>query len=388
MKILFCNYEYPPLGGGGGVINKLVAEELAKRHEVTILTSQGLGLPEFVVENGVKVHRVPVFFRSRQAAANFPSMLAYLPSAYVKGRQLVRAEHFDVINTHFVVPTGPVGQWLSTYADIPNVLSVHGGDLYDPSKFSSPHRHAILRVLVRYLLHKAEVVVGQSNNTLQNVRDYYDAQLSCECIPLGIVRPQSTEVAKRAKYGLDDDAVVLVAVGRLVSRKAVDQLVQVVKDLANPKVQLLVIGSGPQQANLEQLAKDMGIRAQIRFLGQVDEAEKFALLRMADIYASTSQHEGFGIVYLEAMACGLPVVCYDYGGQTDFLTTGKTGSLVKLNDRQAFTEAIRQLALAPASRESMGRHNKMAVEDYYIDHCARRYEAVFEKAIAIRHQGR
>ncbi|MCK5395921.1 MAG: glycosyltransferase, partial [Gammaproteobacteria bacterium] len=74
MRILYCNYEYPPLGGGGGVINKQIAEELAKRHTVDVLTSQGMDMPAEVVENGVTVYRVPVFFRSRQAAANLPSM--------------------------------------------------------------------------------------------------------------------------------------------------------------------------------------------------------------------------------------------------------------------------------------------------------------------------
>lgn len=384
MRILFCNYEYPPLGGGGGVINKQVAEELAKQHEVSVLTSQGMGLPQFAIENGVKVYRVPVFFRSRQAAANFPSMMAYLPSAYLKGRRLVQQEKFDVINTHFVVPTGPVGDWLSSYADIPNVLSLHGGDLYDPSKFTSPHRHGILRSLVRHLLHRAEVVVGQSTNTLQNVRDYYDPKLPCECIPLGIVRPESQEVARRADYGLPEDAVVLTAVGRLVARKAVEQLVQMVKDLGDPKVHLMVMGSGPQQPPLEQLARDIGVSSQVHFLGQVEEADKFKVLRMSDIYTSTSQHEGFGIVYLEAMACGLPVVCYDYGGQTDFLESGKTGYLIKLNDLKAFTQAVKELAASPESRKAMGRHNSVVVENYYIDHCAKSYEEVFERAIDIR----
>jgi len=72
MRILYCNYEYPPLGGGGGVINKQIAEELAKRHTVDVLTSQGMDMPSKTVENGVTVYRVPVFFRSRQAAANLP----------------------------------------------------------------------------------------------------------------------------------------------------------------------------------------------------------------------------------------------------------------------------------------------------------------------------
>lgn len=381
MRILFCNYEYPPLGGGGGVINKQVAEELAKRHTVDVLTSQGLGLPRVAVENNVNVYRVPVFFRSRHAAANMPSMLAYLPSGYARGRQLVREHSYDVINTHFVVPTGPLGNRLARLAGIPNVLSVHGGDLYDPSKWMSPHRHAILRTTVRGLLKKADAVVGQSSNTVKNVHDFYDPELHCETIPLGIVRPENRDAAPRSAYRLTDRDVALVTVGRLVARKAVDQLIHMVEGLNNARVHLFIIGSGPQETALKALAEERGLQGQVHFLGQVDEQEKFRVLNMADVYVSTSQHEGFGIVYLEAMACDLPVVCYDYGGQTDFLESGENGFVVKLNDLPAFQASCRTLIDNPQRRKEMGAFNRSAVEDFYIDRCAARYEALFEDVI-------
>ena len=111
MRILFCNYEYPPLGGGGGVLNAHLAEDLASRHEVTVLTSGALGTPDNEVINGVNIVRVRVFGRSEAAAANMASMASYLPMGVLKGRSMVREKRFDVINTHFVLPTGPVGPW-------------------------------------------------------------------------------------------------------------------------------------------------------------------------------------------------------------------------------------------------------------------------------------
>ena len=199
MKILFCNYEYPPLGGGGGVINALLAEELATRHEVTVLTSQGMGLPAESVVNDVRVVRAPVFFRTQLAAANVPSMLAYLPMGTAAGKRLIKANRYDVINTHFVLPTGPVGDALARFGELPHVLSVHGGDLYDPSKWMSPHRHFTLRMWVKRLLRRADRLVGQSRNTIDNVHTYYDPSLSVERIPLGIKRP-AVDVATRAEY--------------------------------------------------------------------------------------------------------------------------------------------------------------------------------------------
>ncbi|MEJ2748350.1 MAG: glycosyltransferase family 4 protein [Anaerolineae bacterium] len=196
MKILFCNYEYPPLGGGGGVVNALLAEEMAKHHDVTVLTSQGLGLPRERMENGVRVIRVPVFFRQEEAVANLRSMATFIPMAIKEGLKLLRHERFDVINTHFVLPTGPVGEVLSRYGRIPNVLSVHGGDLYDPSKTLSPHRHPILRTVIRRLLRKADAVIGQSRNTLHNMNHIYTPELEGHRIPLAIKRRYRWPVGK------------------------------------------------------------------------------------------------------------------------------------------------------------------------------------------------
>jgi len=380
MRILFCNYEYPPLGGGGGVINALLAEELATRHEVTVLTSQGLGLPTRSEENGVPVVSVPVFFRTRTAAANVPSMLAYLPLGIRHGRTLIAAPGFDIVNTHFVLPTGPVGDALARHAGIPNVLSVHGGDLYDPSKRLSPHRHRLLKAWIRRLLRRADRVVGQSRNTVQNVHNYYDEHVRCDRIPLGIRRPCQTP-ASRNDYGFGTDDNLLVTVGRLVGRKAVDQLIEVMGQLKGNHAHLLIIGSGPQEPELRRQAETLGLRGSVHFLGQTSEEEKFRILNMSDAFVSTSQHEGFGLVFLEALACGLPVVCYDHGGQTDFLEDGQTGFVVPLNDRQTFLGACRRLVQEKPERLRMADIGRERVEELYIDTCAARYEELFQELL-------
>jgi glycosyltransferase involved in cell wall biosynthesis len=381
LRILFCNFEYPPLGGGGGVVNALLAAELAKRHEVTVLTSRGIGAPAESTEDGVRVVRVPVFFRTQQATANIPSMLAYLPMGRRGGRRLMRASPYDLINTHFVVPSGPVGDALSRYGDIPNVLSIHGGDVYDPSKWTSPHRHMLLRSWITRLLRRAQYVVGQSRNTLDNMRKYYAPEIEGIRIPLGIRRPR-IETSSRQQYGFGERDVLLVTVGRLVTRKAIDQLIRMMAQIPFPQVQLLVLGTGPLAPVLHEQARRLGVDKRIRFLGYVDEQEKFRILRLSDIFVSTSQHEGFGLVFLEAMACGLPVICYDHGGQTDFLEHLRTGCVVPLNDEESFLEHCQHLIHDQSSRQRMGKENLARVEDLFIDRCAARYEEIFRRTIS------
>lgn len=379
MKILCCNYEYPPLGGGGGVVMAAMARELAKRHEVTVLTSGMKGLPAESNDAGVRVVRVPVLFRRELAVANLPSMAAYLPMGFVRGLQLGRKGAFDVINTHFVVPTGPLGSVLSHTFGIPNVLSVHGGDLYDPSKASSPHRHALLRRSVARMLRKADLVVAQSRDTAGNVRNIYGVDRSVELIPLGIERPPAAPGASRSEFDLPADAFVMVSAGRLVARKANSQLIELLARL--PDAFLVLIGDGPDAEPLQRQAHELGVQERLRMLGYVPEDKKYRALACADLFVSTSQHEGFGLVFLEAMAFGLPIVCYNRGGQTDFLTTPHTGFVAALNDLAGFTAAVAELRAASERRDTIRRHNRTLVERYFIDRCAESYERLFERVI-------
>ena len=381
LKILFCNYEYPPLGGGGGVINALLAKELAKKHDVTVLTSRCMGLPEESVENDVKIVRLPVMLRKQQSAASLASLLSFVVNGLVRSGQLSRNNAFDVINTHFVLPTGPVGQRLAKIAGVPNILTVHGGDLYDPSKFLSPHRHLIFRVMVRRLLQQATTVVAQSHNTIQNVHRYYIKDLPVELIPLGIDRPQRVKGCRK-KYNIDDDDIVLITVGRLVARKGLQQLIDIFSKLENETMRLVIIGSGPEEHVLRTIANECNISHRVIFPGQVNERVKLELLDIADIYVSTSQHEGFGLVFLEGMAAGLPVVCYDHGGQTDFLEDGATGFVIRLNDTEEFRAGLSRLIEDSHMRDRMSAECLRKVEEYYIENCAQKYEDLFMRAIS------
>jgi glycosyltransferase involved in cell wall biosynthesis len=381
MRILFCNYEYPPLGGGGGVVMAALARELARRHTVTVLTSRAMGLPAQSEEGGVRVVRAPVFFRRELAVANLSSMLSYLPMAALRGLTLRRSGSFDLINTHFVVPTGPVGDLLGRFYGIPNVLSVHGGDLYDPSKRLSPHRLPVLRRPIAYLLRRADALVGQSRNTLQHVEDYYGVRRRARLIPLGIDRPPQVPRTARREFGIPEEAFVMVTVGRLVARKATVRLIEAMAGAQRPDTHLLIVGDGPDAGAVRGAAANLGLSERVHLLGQVPEVRKYQALAVADVFISATQHEGFGLVFLEAMAYGLPVICYDHGGQTDFLVDGETGHLVPLNDLDRLTRSLVNLHDQPAVRAAMGEHNRRCVENYFIDTCANRYEALFQEVI-------
>jgi glycosyltransferase involved in cell wall biosynthesis len=205
-----------------------------------------------------------------------------------------------------------------------------------------------------------------------------------DLIPLGIERPPAAVSASRSDFGLPADAFVLVTVGRLIPRKQITQLVAALSRSGVAKAHLLVVGSGPEEASIRSAAAAHGVAARVHFLGSLGDTEKYRALAAADAFASTSQHEGFGLVFLEAMAMGLPVICYDHGGQTDYLATGVTGHVLPLDDVDAFGRAIRDLAGSRERCRRLGETNRARVEEFFIDRCAARYESLMERVIAGR----
>jgi len=381
MRILMVNYEYPPLGGGGGVIHHAIASELARRHEVTVLTSRTRGLSKEELREGVRIVRTPILGRRDLPTASLASMLSFFPSSLLAGTGLLRRGRFDLINTHFAIPSGPSAVLLARGCRLPHVLSLHGGDLYDPSKKLSPHRIALLRAVVRFVIRSADRVVAQSRNTRQNAYRYYGVNRDIDLIPHGIASPQFRQVT-RAQLGLGGARFVLVTVGRLVRRKSVDHLIRALGPLRHLNAVLAIVGSGPEEEALMRCAAELGVGDRVVFMGQVEEERKWQILGAADLYVSSTLHEGFGLTYLEAMRVGLPIVSYSNGGQSDFLRQGETGALLQPGDIEGLSKTIRTLLINGEARRRMSTRCQEVAAEYSIEGCARSYEAIYEAVIA------
>jgi glycosyltransferase involved in cell wall biosynthesis len=384
-RVLIVTYEYPPLGGGGGVIFRDLAEELARQIEVCVLTSGRPGLPEREQRGALEIVRVPVFMRNADATASLPSMLSFFPSSLRAGTRLLRERPFDLVHTSFAVPSGPSGVLLARRSGLPHVLSLHGGDLYDPSKTLSPHRTPLLKQTVRWVIHASDRVVAQSSDTRHRAVSIY-GERDVDTIPLAVPRPSFTPVA-RGELGLDlaDGDFVLVTVGRLVARKGLDALLQVMSQLGSARFKLVVVGEGPARSELETKARSLGVADAVRFAGYVSEERKRQILEASDLYVSTSLHEGFGIVFLEGMQHGLPVVCFDRGGQVDFVNDS-VGRLLPLGDLARCRAAILEIAGDAALRERLGAAARRLAEEYSVERYAQRYRNIYAECLA--HSGR
>lgn len=376
MRLLIFNYEYPPLGGGGGIETRDLAEELARRHEVQVITTGFKGYPQKEKINGVIIYRVPVWGRNSLPTASLLSMITFFPSAFVRGLFVIWSFKPECVNAHFAIPSGLPAVLLAKLFRIPFVLTLIGGDIYDPSKGISPHKHWLLRFVVSFVAKHADKLTAISNDTKKRAIEYHKISSDIEVIPLGLVPPS---FSKKSKENLNfaNNFIHFITIGRLVPRKGYGDLLKSFANLKNKNGVLHILGDGPLRDDLKKESEELGIRDRVIFHGRVGEREKYELLSASDIYVSASHHEGFGICFLEAMFANLPIITTDKGGQTDFLTN-RNAVLVSVGDREELSMAMGKMMQDKDARKNMGENNSRDVRNLLIDKTSQRYEEIFK----------
>jgi D-inositol-3-phosphate glycosyltransferase len=186
----------------------------------------------------------------------------------------------------------------------------------------------------------------------------------------------------------------IVVAGRLVERKGVDDAIRALAYV--PQAELLIAGGPPARHldgdpechRLQDVARATGVLGRVRFLGRVEHAEMPKLLQSADVVVTVPWYEPFGIVPLEAMACGRPVIAAAVGGLADTVVDGVTGILVPARDPQALAAALRALATDQIRCEGYGMAGRQRVLARYTwDRVAAETEAAYERVHAQRSAG-
>ncbi len=184
---------------------------------------------------------------------------------------------------------------------------------------------------------------------------------------------------------------VLLTVARLVPRKGIDTVLQALPPLLDrsPDLQYWIVGNGPAQASLAQQAQELGLMHAVRFMHEVSDSELPEIYRKSTIFVMPPRAdyragsvEGFGIVYLEASASGLPVIAADSGGAAEAMIENETGLLVPPDDPPALTNALLRLLNDSGMRDRMGRAGRRWVEsEMNWDRAGRQMISIIERAL-------
>jgi glycosyltransferase involved in cell wall biosynthesis len=247
----------------------------------------------------------------------------------------------------------PLASALRRITGAPSILVLHGVE-----GWTRP-RAPLRRIAVRY----ADFIVAVSGYTLTRFSEWASlpegrsAVLPC-CVDLERFTPGPPSKAVVTKYGLANAAIVL-SLGRLAGSeryKGFDELLEVLGDLRRlePDVLLVIAGSGDDRARLEAKARAQGVHSFVRFTGYVPDEELIDLYRASRVFVLAGRGEGFGIVLLEAMACGIPVVASTLDGSFEAVGGGKLGTAVDPRDGVALVSAIREALHRPLGIRSSG----------------------------------
>jgi phosphatidylinositol alpha-1,6-mannosyltransferase len=312
------------------------------------------GFDAAAAAEGIRIERVP-------------SRILYFPTPGARRRIAALASE---VGASFVVydPVLPLGL-LGPRLSIPYGVVLHGAEV------AVPARLPLTRGLLGQVLGGASLVVsagrypGSEAARLASASGgprHVEVPPGVDCTQFAPLPPDE-RVAARARLGLPVDAPVVASVSRLVPRKGMDVLIEAVHRLraSYPDLVLVIAGSGREAGRLAAQARR--VAAPVRFLGRVSEGDKRAILASADIFAMACrsrwwglEEEGFGIVFLEAAACGTPQVAGDSGGAAEAVDDGITGVVVRRpRDAGAVAGALRRLLADPDLRRRMGNAARM-----------------------------
>jgi phosphatidylinositol alpha-1,6-mannosyltransferase len=310
-------------------------------------------------ERGVRIERVP-------------GPILFFPTVGTRNavRRCVTEHGIDLVLFDPALPLGLLGPRLH----VPYGLVLHGAEVTVPGRLPGS------RAALRRVLEGAELIVSAGTYPAaegRRVAPGITAQVVE--IPPGVDASAITPLkaserrAARVELGLPTQSPLVVSVSRLVPRKGMDVLIEAVDRLASsyPDLTLAIAGDGRERRRLERLAAQSQL--DVRVLGRISDEERSALLGIADVFVMAChnrwfglEQEGFGIVFLEAAAAGVPQIAGASGGAPEAVLDGVTGLVVDApDDPGAVAEALRALLADPARRRRMGRAARTRVQESF-----------------------
>ncbi len=308
MKIAILVYYFPPkwLAGTEIATYKMATHLARKGHEVHVITSWDEGLPKVHVENGFYIHRIPKLDIRFLGVITFWLKMVFeinnIKPNIVHGQSLLM---------------GPPAWIAKKIFGFPYVVWGQGSDVYSPGWFE--------KLTSRKILRDADAVLALTGHMKKEMTRILEREIVV--VPNGIDLEEFLVPTKSFNYS---NYKTIIFVGRLNPVKGVRYLIKAMRFVLEkePNCKLLIVGDGEERAELEALSVQLGIKESIQFAGAVPHEKVRTYLQQADVFVLPSLSEGFPLVILEAMACGLLIVATRVGGIPDILKDGINGYLV------------------------------------------------------------
>jgi glycosyltransferase involved in cell wall biosynthesis len=293
-------------------------------------------------------------------------------------------ERYDAVHVHWLLPNGALVSDIVRRHRVPLVISLHGSDVF------LAERRLALRLLARSALRAAGAVTACSEDLRRRVILLGAADARTRTVPYGVdgeaFSPEVSEAGIRARLGVPDGSVLILAIGRLVEKKGFRHLIDAAAGVAGAHV--VIAGDGDLRAELAARAHARG--AAVTFCGALDRDSVRAALAAADIVAvpsvvdSAGNVDGLPNTLLEALAAARAVVASRVAGIPDVVTHGVNGLLVAPGDPRALAAALAELAASAELRRRLGSEaRRLALSRLSWDDGARSFEECYADAAAL-----
>lgn len=382
MEVLHITGEFPPFVSGGlATYASEVVSRLKKRHNVEVLLLKGNddhynSIPDSRTDANLTVVE---FDTEALKDQNMRQIDTNHARAIIED---IPVGKFDVIHVHDWY--GVLGSIAATKdTDTPIVISSHlplrSGFTYSGHPVSERIKGQLEALGFRI----SDRVLAPSKFVARVLqREYNVSSDQITVIPNGVDTDRfKPRIRRHEKLS---ESVTVTTVSRLTEQKGIPYLLDAVSLMSDTSgIDVEVYGDGPRRTVLERMAKDRRIYNDINFCGFVPESSLVNTYRAADIFAFPSVYEPFGLVVLEAMASGTPVVAFDAGGVREIIRDGTDGLLIRPGDTDAFQTAIEELANEPERRDMMGSYARERAKTFEWDRTVSALETTYRNLVSL-----
>ncbi len=362
---------YPTVGGSGVIATELGKMLAEKGHEVHFITSS----------TPFRLNKTYANIYNHQVDINTYSVFQYAPydiALATKISEVIKNEGLDLLHVHYAIPHAVcaiLGRDMAG-SNIGIMTTLHGTDITVLGADSS------LKEAIRYGIEKSDIVTAVSNSLKEQTHELIQPNKTIETVYNFVDEreyfPQDATELKQ-QLGIDADEKVMIHVSNFRNVKRVQDVVETFA-LTHEKVKckLLLVGDGPEMGRIIQQVRELGLDEHVLFLGKRDGLAEF--YSMSDIKLLLSEKEAFGLVLLEAMACGVPVIGSNIGGMPEIIEPGINGYLVELGDTQKAAEYAIQMLRDDSQLQKLRQGAlKTVAERFYSSKILEQYEGFYEQ---------
>lgn len=389
MKILIISGEFVPFAGGAGTYCYYLTKALALQgDQVTVLTKE---YPDFPEKERIVDRKLEEDYRVKCIRLPYHKFW-FIPvwSSLIRKFLKKNRDHFD-----FVILNSNISQLICSrdplFSLLGKYVAIHHGKI---SAYEARKKSLLLSVFfwknqIQKLYRNADTNIAVSENLKMYLKEHYaieNIEVVRNCIDTDIFHPHREEMPKPLRnHGIPEGKQWVLTASRLIESKNTNLVIRVFSKLAKflpnfPELILIIAGEGKMRKPLEKLKWELGLEKQVVFIGQVSQQELCKILQETSLFLLLSREESFGLVFLEANACGVPVIGSRIDGIPEAIEEGKSGYLVDFHDETEILKRMVELLTNPERRRELGEYGRQRVlENFSLETLGRRIHSLLER---------